>query len=512
MREWAGERRLGRGVADAVVEGLLEAPRILSQALALRPPRRPYATVEVTLTGGADTLGEAAPVADGVIKLSLGEAAPAEEARRIARHEALHLLLAATMRGGERWSDPELAFADWIVRGLESQGSEVPRLGRARLLEKLPISRRQVQAAVAAPGEELFGAPLSRALRETDGEQRRLWLAEAALGLHYLEEAQRLEPLELRPLLLDDWLAEYEQYARAVANPPSGAGNLWRLLDAGWSGDALVRLSAAAQALQCDDSCAFGAARGESDALVWRQRGRVRLPLLRPRPRAVPPPVHGFRAVLKAVDAPQALAAVDEAAAHGGHRFEARALWPRILARLLASPGAAPEPGPSLPAVQVVDSYDSYESYDSYAGGLRTLLGDRGGWVPRVFPPRALDALDGRAAVLLVYGAPLGPEQLAQARRLAAEVPVRGAAFPDLCGGAALELLPDHDEPLDPRYREELWTPGGAPPADLAELVAQTDEATREGRLTTPLSHLLSMMAIGVEECLYAVSGTDRTD
>ena len=511
VREWAGERRLARGVADAVVQGLLEAPRILSQALALRPPRRPYASVEATLTGGSDTLGEAAPVADGVIRLSLGEAAPAEEARRIARHEALHLLLAATMRGGERWNDPELAFADWIVRGLESHGSDVPRLGHAKLLEKLPTSRTQVQAAVAAPAEDLFGAPLSRALSQTGSGQRRLWLAEAALGLHYLEAAQRLEPVELRPLLLDDWLAEYEQYARAVANPPSGAGNLWRLDDAGWSRDALVRLSAAAQALQCDDACAFGAVRADSGALVWKQRGRVRLPLLRARPRVVPPAIHGFRAVLKAIDAPQAQAAVDEAAANGANLFEARTLWPRILARLLATSASAPEPGPSLPAVQVVDSTDSYRSYDSSAAALRRLLGERAGWVPHVFPPRALDTLEARAPLLLVYGAPLDAARLAQARQLAAEIPVRGAAFPDLGGGAAYELVPDHDDPLDPRYREELWTPAEQEPATLAELIARTDEATREGRLTTPLSHMMALMAIGVEECLYAVSDTDRT-
>ena len=34
--------------------------------------------------------------------------------------------------------------------------------------------------------------------------------------------------------------------------------------------------------------------------------------------------------------------------------------------------------------------------------------------------------------------------------------------------------------------------------------LASIDEATREGRLSTPLAHLLSMMAPGVEECLYA--------
>ena len=44
----------------------------------------------------------------------------------------------------------------------------------------------------------------------------------------------------LRPILLDDWLIDYEQYARGLSNPPRGAGHLWRLWEAGWSHDAVV--------------------------------------------------------------------------------------------------------------------------------------------------------------------------------------------------------------------------------------------------------------------------------
>ena len=36
----------------------------------------------------------------------------------------------------------------------------------------------------------------------------------------------------------------------------------------------------------------------------------------------------------------------------------------------------------------------------------------------------------------------------------------------------------------------------------------QADAATAEGRLTTPLAHLLSMMSFGVEECHYRFSDT----
>jgi hypothetical protein len=433
------------------------------------------------------------------------------------------------MRGGERWNDPELAFADWIVRGLESRGDEVPRLSPPRpgILERVPVSRGQVQAALEQPSDEYFGAPLCAALRNIEGDaaaQRRLWLVEAALGNHYLEAAGRLEPVALRPVLLDDWLAEYEQYARAVANPPSGAGNLWRLSEAGWSRDPLVRLSAAAQALQCDDGCAFGSARDGAEPLVWKQRGRVRLPLLRAPGRVVLPPLQGFRAALRAIDVPQIQALVEQAAAGGAHLFEARALWPRILARLLASGAPVPEPGPSLPAVQPIEAHGVYESYDSYklynlytsaSEALRALLGERGGWVPRVLAPRPVDTVAEsrpQASLLLVHGSPLNAAGLLGSRRLAAELPVRGAVFLDSLGrGAAYELLPDQPDPLDPRYREELWTASNKLPTSFDELIALTDEATSEGRLTTPLSHLLAMMGVGLEECLYAVSGTGPT-
>lgn len=528
VQRWPGERRLAHGISEAVVQGLLEAPRLVSQALHLKAPRRPYERVEVALAEGASTSGEALPVGSGCIRLSLGESARPEEGTRIARHEALHLLLASCMRGGERWNDPELAFADWIVRGLESLGTQVPRFSAPLpgILKTVPISRLEVQARLRRlstdPDEakDYFGEPLLAELRRMgdDGalEQRRLWLVEAALGTHYLEAAGRLDAAELRPLLLDDWLAEYEQYARAVANPPSGTGNLWRLSDAGWSREALVRLSVAAQALQCDDHCAFGKERAFADPLVWKQRGRIRVPLVRTQPRLVPAPIHGFRAALRAIGTPEAEALLEQAAGGGAHLFEARALWPRVLSRLLAVELAAKdaEPGPSLPSVQVVDSGEggaAFRAFSEAAAALRALLGERARWVPRVLEPRpiatVLEAPLPIASTLLVHGIPLSAEHspaLLAARRLAAQVPVRGALFfGSLGGGRAHELWPDLDEPLDPRYREETWVASEKLPARLEELPALADEATREGRLTSPLSHLLAMMGVGLEECLY---------
>ena len=334
LRLLPGERRLASGMPDAVLQGLSDAPALLASALSLLPPPRPYDRVEVALHSGEHTRGEAMSVGAGCIRLSLGEGTSAGEAAGIARHEALHLLLATSLRGGERWIDPELAFADWIVRGIE--GFADPRVPRfqtplPRMLDPVPATRLEVQKRLSTVssspqsarryfGERLF-AELTRIASVAGADQkaiegRQLWLVEAAIGTHYLEAAGNL-PVEeadaLRAIVLDDWLLDYEQYSRAVSNPPSGAGHVFRLSEAGWSGDPLVRLSVAAQALQRDDGCFFtGPAAREERALpatgggrtagtyyghapiLWRHRGRVKLPLLPSRSRPCPAPIHGL--------------------------------------------------------------------------------------------------------------------------------------------------------------------------------------------------------------------------
>ncbi len=531
LRMLPGERSLPAALPAAVLQGLADAPRLLSEALHLRAPARPYDRVEVTFGAGESTHGEALSVGQGSIRLALGERTPPDEAARIARHEALHLLLASTLRGKERWNDPELAFADWIVRGIESGlDAGVPRFQPPlpQLLDPVPTSRLEVQRQLAfvvpapALARRYFGEALFSALTAIEGddgaavEQRRLWLVEAALGTHYLEAAARLQPEDGAPLhaiLLDDWLLDYEQYARAVGNPPSGAGNLWRLSELGWSRDPVTRLSVAAQAMQRDDHCWFAGDRfGHADEpLVWKARGRVRLPLLpaSSRPRAAP--IHGFRAVLRDLpEGARALALAEEAARGPARSFEARALWPRVLARLLAAELPLPAMEPMAPVVQLVDGEDALQAFEEWkdaAAALRGLLREAGGWIPEVARPRhAATLLEApRAAVsgLLVHAAPLDGRSLLAARRLAARGPLRSALFLDLGGGRAYERQPDLEVPLDPRYREEAWTRGKAVPRTLAELPAAVDEATGQGRLTTPLSHLLAAVGIGLEECHY---------
>ena len=142
-----GERRLAPAIPEAIVEALADAPRLLRDAIRVRAPRRPWERVEVTITPGARTGGEALSLGSGCIRLSIGEETLAADAAAIARHEALHLLLAAALRGGEKWCDPELAFADWIVRGIEGgPASGALRLcAPAGLLDPLPASRLDVQ-------------------------------------------------------------------------------------------------------------------------------------------------------------------------------------------------------------------------------------------------------------------------------------------------------------------------------------------------------------------------------
>src|SRR5690348_8159240 len=175
LRLLPGERSLPKALPEAVLQGLSDAPRLLLGALRLRPPPRPYDRVEVALGAGESTHGEALCVGEGFIRLSLGERTPPDEAARIARHEALHLLLASALRGKERWNDPELAFADWIVRGIESGlDARLPRFQPPlpQLLDPVPTSRMEVQRQLAlltsAPaaarryfGEALFSALLA---------------------------------------------------------------------------------------------------------------------------------------------------------------------------------------------------------------------------------------------------------------------------------------------------------------------------------------------------------------
>jgi hypothetical protein len=540
LRLIPGERRLASGMPDAVLRGLSDAPALLASALSLLPPPRPYDRVEVALHSGEHTTGEAMNIGSGCIRLSLGEATSAGEAAGIARHEALHLLLARSLRGGERWIDPELAFADWIVRAIE--GFADPRVPRfqtplPRMLDPVPATRLEVQKRLAtiasSPqtarryfGERLF-AELTRIASEPDAdpkavEERQLWLVEAAIGTYYLEAAGTL-PVDdadaLRPIVLDDWLLDYEQYARAVSNPPSGAGHVFRLSEAGWSSDPVVRLSVAAQALQRDDGCFFTGPGGEGrrpehpidEPILWKNRGHVKLPLLSGRARSCPAPLHVLRTVLREI--PSALEIVEDAARGEAQHFEARALWPRILARLIAAglSSAAEADGP-VSAVQIVDGDDAalsrevFREWSAAADALRSLAGELGPFLPRILGPQHVavlaDAAAGLSSVVLVHTSPLRAETLREARLLAARRPIRAALFRDhLDRGRPYEEVADLPPPLDPRYREEIWIAKGALPLSPWDLVSLSDQATAGGFLTTPVSHLLSATAIGMEEC-----------
>ena len=344
---------------------------------------------------------------------------------------------------------------------------------------------------------------------------------EAAIGTHYLEAAGNL-PVDdadaLRAIVLDDWLLDYEQYSRAVSNPPSGAGHVFRLSEAGWSGDPLVRLSVAAQALQRDDGCFFTgpAARFAEAPMLWRHRGRVKLPLLPSRSRSCPAPIHGLRAVLRelpAATSSRALEIVEDAARGEAQEFEARALWPRVLARLFAADLVSAAEGEApVPAVQIVDGDDAarareaFREWSAAAEALRSMAGDLAPWIPRVLPPQRLailaDAPREPSSMLLVYATPLRAGDLREARALASRRAIRGAAFKgDLDGGRPFERTGDLPAPLDPRYREEVWASAPTLPLSVRDLPRFADEATRGGVLTTPVSHLLSATAIGMEEC-----------
>jgi hypothetical protein len=523
-----GARDLPKGLLQAVWSGLSEAPVFLTRAIGLRPPLRPYREVQVLLTEGSDVLGEARGLGSGQIRLWVGGGALSATARDLARHEALHLLLSTNLGAGGRWNDPELAFADWIVRGIEALDEpELPRLRSPlpRLLDPLPASREEVvdqiriAAAAKDAGARVFGPELFAALQKQSGEHAKLRLVEAALGTHYLDEAARLGgAARLRPLLLDDWLLDYENYAPALGHAPSGAGGLWRLSQAGWSADPLVRLSAAAQSLQTRDRAWFneGRAQLEDEPLVWKNRGRIRVPLLEGPPGARPFPLQSLRAVLR--ESPHELAAkILEQAAVGAEHFEALALWPRMLARLLAAPLPMPRSEPSsISRVQILagaNANDAQRIWGDARARLILLVPSCAPWIPQVLAPRSLEDLiestgSLSGSILLVHGAKIDPPLLARSRRLAASLPVRGAIFHEQPEDLAAEVprllsaLPDFAAPLDPRYREGAWDQA-ALPDQLSAFAQAADSGTRAGAVSTPLCHLLSMMGLGIEEALY---------
>jgi hypothetical protein len=221
-----------------------------------------------------------------------------------------------------------------------------------------------------------------------------------------------------------------------------------------------------------------------------------------------------LRAVLREVPAASRAREIVEDAARGeAQHFEARALWPRILARLLAADlsSAAEADGP-VPAVQIVDGEDAalsrevFREWSAAADALRSLAGELGPFLPRVLGPQHVavlaDAQPGLSSVVLVHTSPLRAETLREARLLAARRPIRAALFRDhLDRGRPYEEVRDLPPPLDPRYREEIWVAGGALPLSPWDLVSLSDQATAGGFLTTPVSHLLSATAVGMEEC-----------
>ena len=86
--------------------------------------------------------------------------------------------------------------------------------------------------------------------------------------------------------------------ATAFVLAASACSEMGGLSESGWSRDPVVRLSVAAQALQADDHCHF---RGDrfthaAEPVIWKNRGRIRLPLRAREARPRPPPIHGFRA------------------------------------------------------------------------------------------------------------------------------------------------------------------------------------------------------------------------
>src|SRR2546423_14224802 len=82
VRTVPGDRRLQRNVTAAILQGLREAPALLTETLRLRPVRRPYERVEVMLARGALVQGEAGGAGGGSIRPGGGGEGPPGDAAR----------------------------------------------------------------------------------------------------------------------------------------------------------------------------------------------------------------------------------------------------------------------------------------------------------------------------------------------------------------------------------------------------------------------------------------------
>ncbi len=544
------EQRAPRGTVShahlsEIAAGLSEACKLFSLALGMQAALVECDVVVEPQNGRSRLLADGSAHGFGEIRLAIGTGAPGLDVRHIARHEALHLLLAKAMPRDQhvRWDAKDDTFVDCIVRGIEScdEPESAPELPE-RLLETPPRARGWKQWAEAeqrsAPAffEQLDARVTAwvAELHEPEGEARdafaahkRTWAIETAFGRRWLREARREAQSDDAPIdwLIDDRRHHFHLYASGGIARYRPAASLAALSD-----DALdwtVKLSLLAQALQCADDRTFDAALcGEADAVgegeqacrhkvleataAAPRKDRARLYLAR-RGSACRAPPPGRELLHRSP--PRGREVVQRALFGLPPAAEARVVWARIAARLLtdhAGEISALSVGPPPPRGRVVVIAEDAACAEPWLQA-RALLGQAfaerrvADWVPRIDLVQSLSQV-GKSAepALLVFGCALQASfssLLTSVRALAARSNVRGALFRSLEAGAAHQRTPSCTPPRDPRYREAIWAPPErAQSGD--DLVHAIDEETRGGQLLTPLSHLLSITSFGVEEVI----------
>lgn len=524
-----------RASAEAIVRGLNRTADAVEGALAIQDARA-YLPIEVAITtrvvdASAHLAGESYVDVEGANGFGLGTAKikldtpPELEAsmlEAVACHELVHLTLARLL--DPVWGTGSApAFCDWIVRGIESWfENDIPEVPYGtEVWRRAPIDRERELFDELDDARRYYGEALATLLFDGAFLNEPRWarqrLVECSLGRTLLKHLRARHGSAGLPDLLSARLDMIRRLERSEGTIPLDPGDLFYLpasrLDEATDLAPAVRLSMIAHALSAADN---SFREGDGDARSWLERFVIS--------RAEGARLHVSNAhrgektcglsgdprawVLLALSKTESdVRSLVLSACERIERFEARVLWARILARLIAEAGdgeaftnLAPA-GAERPRV-VVDGADAFRAWNEAAERLEASCAEKNttlaSWVPEVIAG-TLDATrtpSARAPVLFVSDAELSATLLAETRAVAAMHPIAGALFSRVRGGAYERLPARLGAPRDPRYREDEWI---APDGD-GDFIDSVTAATKYGRLTTPLSHLLAHMRVGFGE------------
>lgn len=520
--------------AEAILRGLNRASSAVEHALAIESARA-YLPAEVAITTRAvepdeAPAGDSDVIDDGAngfglglakIRLSIPPELDAPTLESIACHELVHLTLARLLDPVWRNGNAPV-FCEWIVRGIESWFErEVPEVPYGtEVWRRAPTDRDREVPSTEEDARKYYGDALASLLFDADHGALPRWrqqrTIECSLGRTLLKHFRARNGAAALPDLLSARLDLIRRLEKSNAIVPLDPGDLFYLpasrLDEATDLAPAVRLSMIAHALTALDN---NFREGDGDAHVWLERFVIsraegaKLHVSRAenvRGLAGEPRSWFLLALQKKESDVRTLVA---SASERIEKFEGRVLWARILAKLIDEKSDSEcffnlgPAGMERPRV-IVDGPEAFRAWSQAARRLEASCADKNPtlatWTPEVVAGtlESTRAPSAKAPVLYVSDAELSPVLLAEARRVAAVHPLAGALYLRVRGSAYERLPAKISPPRDPRYREDEWSVDlGASSGPLLEDVSA---ATKLGKLSTPLSHLLAHMRVGFGE------------